>query len=154
MPGRLQGVKVVLVDDDRDVLEAMNAAMTAEGASTRAVGDGNEAVRVCQEDPPDLVVLDMMLPKRSGFLVLEKIKGYEHAPSVIMLTANEGKRHQAYAESLGVDKYLLKPAPLERLIAVAVELVRARASGEEDGPVPPPGPADPPSARKRRAGEV
>lgn len=134
MPGRLQGVKVVLVDDDRDVLEAMDAAMKAEGASTRAVGDGNEAVRVCQEEPPDLVVLDMMLPKRSGFLVLEKIKGYENAPSVIMLTANEGKRHQAYAESLGVDKYLLKPAPLERLISVAEDLVRSRAA--ENAPPP------------------
>ena len=146
MPGRLQGVKVVLVDDDRDVLEAMDAAMKAEGAATRAVGDGNEAVRVCQEEPPDLVVLDMMLPKRSGFLVLEKIKGYERAPSVIMLTANEGKRHQAYAESLGVDKYLLKPAPLERLISVAEELVRTRAAENGDAPAKP--------ARKRKpAGE-
>ncbi len=145
MPGRLQGVKVVLVDDDRDVLEAMDAAMKAEGASTRAVGDGNEAVRVCQEEPPDLVVLDMMLPKRSGFLVLEKIKGYERAPSVIMLTANEGKRHQAYAESLGVDKYLLKPAPLERLIGVAEELVRARRA--DDGDAPESQPAKP--GRKR-----
>ncbi len=144
MPGRLQGVKVVLVDDDRDVLEAMDAALKAEGAATRAVGDGNEAVRVCQEEPPDLVVLDMMLPKRSGFLVLEKIKGYERAPSVIMLTANEGKRHQAYAESLGVDKYLLKPAPLERLISIAEELVRNRAAEDGDAPVKP--------AKKRKAG--
>lgn len=144
MPGRLQGVKVVLVDDDRDVLEAMDAAMKAEGAATRAVGDGNEAVRVCQEEPPDLVVLDMMLPKRSGFLVLEKIKGYERAPSVIMLTANEGKRHQAYAESLGVDKYLLKPAPLERLISVAEELIRSRVAEDGDAPARP--------ARKRKAG--
>lgn len=131
MAGRLDGVNIVLVDDDADVLEAMNTALTAEGAQTRAVGDGNEAVRVCQEVPPDLVVLDMMLPKRSGFLVLEKIKGYEDAPAVIMLTANEGKRHQAYAESLGVDKYLLKPVPLERLISVAEQLLKARASERE-----------------------
>jgi DNA-binding response OmpR family regulator len=106
----------------------MDTAMKAEGADTRTVADGNEAVRVCQEEPPELVVLDMMLPKRSGFLVLEKIKGYEQAPVVIMLTANEGKRHQAYAESLGVDKYLLKPVPLERLLTVAVELLNSRAA--------------------------
>lgn len=129
MSSRLAGVKVVLVDDDPDVLEAMNTAMRAEGAETTTVADGNEAVRVCQEVTPDLVVLDMMLPKRSGFLVLEKIKGYERCPAVIMLTANEGKRHQAYAESLGVDRYLLKPVPLERLLSVAAELVAARSAG-------------------------
>ncbi len=130
MSSRLNGVKVVLVDDDADVLEAMETAMKAEGAETHPVADGNEAVRVCQEQTPDLVVLDMMLPKRSGFLVLEKIKGYDNCPAVIMLTANEGKRHQAYAESLGVDRYLLKPVPLEKLLSVSVELVARRKSGE------------------------
>ena len=128
--GRLEDVKVLIVDDDRDVLEAFDAAFQAEGALTQLVSDGNEAVRVCQEDPPDLVILDMMLPRRSGFLVLEKIKGKEDSPFVIMVTANEGKRHQAYAESLGVDRYMLKPVPLERLLDAAVELVQAREVGD------------------------
>ena len=66
-----------------------------------------------------------MLPGRSGFLVLEKIKGTEDAPLVIMLTANEGKRHQEYAKSLGVDSYLLKPVPLEKLISTAEKLLDA-----------------------------
>lgn len=131
MGGRLEGVNVVLVDDDADILEAMTTAMQAEGAVTRSVADGNEAVRVCQEDPPDLIVLDMMLPKRSGFLVLEKVKGFEDSPIVIMLTANEGKRHQAYAESLGVDRYLLKPVPLETLISASEDLL-ARQEADED----------------------
>lgn len=129
MTGRLEGITVVLVDDDRDVLEAMQAAMSAEGATIHTAADGNDAVTVCQSAAPQLVVLDMMLPKRSGFLVLEKIKGVENAPAVIMLTANEGKRHQAYAESLGVDRYLLKPIPLEKLIQVARELMDLRAKG-------------------------
>ncbi|HYE03052.1 MAG TPA: response regulator [Phycisphaerales bacterium] len=121
--GRLEGVRVLIVDDDPDVREAIDAAMQSEGAETLLVGDGNEAVAVCQDDPPDVVVLDMMLPKRSGFLVLEKIKGREDSPIVIMVTANEGKRHQAYAESLGVDKYLLKPVPLARLVDETVRLL-------------------------------
>ncbi len=117
MAGRLEGVKVVLVDDDKDVLEAMETAMNAEGAVTRAVADGNEAVRVCQEEPPELVVLDMMLPKRSGFLVLEKLRRDRTIPvRVIMITANEGARHKAYAEMLGVDDYVRKPFPMDRLI--------------------------------------
>jgi DNA-binding response OmpR family regulator len=120
---RLEDVKVLIVDDDRDILESIEAAFQAEGAATQLAVDGQEAVDICAQDPPDLVVLDMMLPRRSGFLVLEKIKGKEDSPLVIMVTANEGKRHQAFAESLGVDRYLLKPVPLGRLIDVAVELL-------------------------------
>jgi DNA-binding response OmpR family regulator len=132
--GRLEDVRVLIVDDDRDVLESMEAAFRSEGASTLTCMDGNEAVRLCNDEAPDLVVLDMMLPRRSGFLVLEKIKGREDSPAVIMVTANEGRRHQAYAESLGVDRYLLKPVPLARLLDLAVELVDARdaALGDDE----------------------
>jgi DNA-binding response OmpR family regulator len=130
--GRLLDVKVLIVDDDRDVLESFDAAFQAEGALTQLAMDGNEAVRICREEPPDIVVLDMMLPKRSGFLALEKIKGYEDSPMVIMVTANEGRRHQAYAESLGVDCYLQKPVPLGKLLETAVDLVRQREDEYED----------------------
>lgn len=129
---RLEDARILIVDDDRDVLESFEAAFQAEGALTQLASDGNEAVRICREDPPDIVVLDMMLPKRSGFLVLEKIKGYEDSPLVIMVTANEGRRHQAYAESLGVDKYLLKPVPLERLLDTAAELLASLPDVEDD----------------------
>ncbi len=121
--GRLTDVKVLIVDDDRDILESIDAAFQSEGALTQCAMDGNDAVRICREEPPDIVVLDMMLPKRSGFLALEKIKGCEDSPIVIMVTANEGKRHQAYAESLGVDKYLQKPVPLTKLLDTAVQLL-------------------------------
>src|ERR1041385_6255880 len=130
MSGRLEDVKVLIVDDDRDVLESMDAAFQAEGAATQLATDGNEAVRICSEDPPELVVLDMMLPRRSGFLALEKIKGREDGPLVIMVTANEGKRHQAYAESLGVDDYLLKPVPLQRLVSTCVDLLEKEEAEE------------------------
>lgn len=134
--GRLRDVRVLIVDDDRDVRDSIGAVFTSEGAATLHAGDGNEAVRLCQEETPDLVVLDMMLPKRSGFLVLEKIKGLEDSPVVIMVTANEGRRHQSLAESLGVDRYMLKPVPLEKLLETAVELLRADGtldgSGEQD----------------------
>lgn len=132
MSGRLEDVKILIVDDDRDVLESMDAAFQAEGALTQLATDGNEAVRICLEDPPDLVVLDMMLPRRSGFLALERIKGREDSPLVIMVTANEGKRHQAYAESLGVDDYLLKPVPLGRLVSVAADLIDKADKEDEE----------------------
>lgn len=131
MAGRLDGVRVLIVDDDQDILESFDAALQAEGALTLMVADGNAAVATCADDPPDIVVLDMMLPKRSGFLVLEKIKGFDGSPLVIMVTANEGHRHQAYAESLGVDAYLLKPVPLASLIETCERLLDEEEA--EDG---------------------
>lgn len=129
---RLQDVRVLIVDDDRDILESIEAAFLSEGALTLTASDGDEAIRICHEDPPDLVVLDMMLPKRSGFMALEKIKGHEDSPLVIMVTANEGRRHQAYGESLGVDAYMIKPVPLGRLLDKAVELIEAEDDEEDD----------------------
>ena len=120
---RLRDFKILIVDDDSEVRSAIDQAMQAEGALTQTCGDGNSAVRICEVDPPDLVVLDMMLPKRSGFLVLEKIKRFENPPRVVMVTANEGRRHQQYAEALGVDGYILKPVRLERLIHLTQELL-------------------------------
>ncbi len=129
--GMLQDVRVLIVDDEKDVLDAITVAFESEGALTLTAMDGDEAVRICEEDPPELVILDMMLPKRSGFLALEKIKGKEDSPIVIMVTANEGKRHQAYGESLGVDAYMLKPVPLMLLLNKAADLLDAR--DEADG---------------------
>lgn len=131
---RLSDVRVLVVDDDRDVLESMSVAFAAEGAEVFSAADGNTAVKMCYEHEPDVVILDMMLPGRSGFLALEKIKGHEDSPMVVMVTANEGKRHQAYAESLGVDGYLLKPVPLQRLIDTVDRLIQNRdlEAGAED----------------------
>lgn len=124
---RLKACKVLIVDDDPEVRAAIDHALQAEGALTQYCGDGNSAVRICEADPPDLVILDMMLPKRSGFLVLDRIKKLEPSPIVIMVTANEGRRHQQYAETLGVDGYILKPVRLERLITQAQGLLDARS---------------------------
>lgn len=119
---RLEGRRILIVDDDSDIRSSVEAALRSEGAETITCSDGNSAVRICGEKKPELVVLDMMLPGRSGFLVLERIKGYEDSPLVIMITANEGKRHKVFAEGLGADLYLQKPVGLEILIDSALEL--------------------------------
>lgn len=126
-PSALRDATILIVDDDRDVLLAMETAFKAEGASTHTAGDGNAAIRLTHEVKPDLVVLDMMLPARSGFLALEKIKGNADSPLVVMVTANDGKRHQAYAQSLGVDAYLIKPVPLGQLMETAAGLLASRS---------------------------
>ena len=88
------------------------------------------SVRLAERTQPDLVVLDMMLPKRSGFLVLEKIKARKpknSKPFVIMITGNQGARHKMYAESLGVSEYFNKPVKLDKLIASAEKLLATPA---------------------------
>lgn len=132
---RLQGKKVLIVDDDQDILSSIDLAMRAEGALTSTASDGQAAVTACADGEPDAVVLDMMLPRKSGFLVLERIKKQVAPPVVVMVTANLGKRHMAYAEDLGVDAYLTKPVPLQRLVDTVVRLLY-NTDGGQDGATP------------------
>jgi DNA-binding response OmpR family regulator len=108
---------ILLVDDDDEIRTAIRTALEARGYQVLTAADGNQALAVAERDAPDLVIVDMMMPVKSGFLVLEKLKARQlDHPRVIMITANEGVRHQAYAETLGVDDYLRKPFALERLL--------------------------------------
>jgi len=126
MAGEPSGKKILLVDDDRDILTAMQAALADLQADILIATDGNEAISQADLKAPDVVVLDMMLPKRSGFLVMEKLKkGKKRTdpPRVIMITGNLGSRHKTYAESLGVDAYLNKPFRMEKLVEAVKKLL-------------------------------
>ncbi len=126
MGDELEGKNILIVDDDVDILQSIATALKDTGASIDTATDGNTAVEKAAASPPDLMVLDMMLPKRSGFLVLEKLrhgKKKTDPPRVIMITGNLGTRHRIYAESLGVDVYLTKPFRMDRLVASAKELL-------------------------------
>lgn len=120
---RLDDCKVLIVDDDPDILSSFEFALKAEGAITDTATDGTEAITKVQKGDYDAVVLDMMLPKASGFLVLEKIGEMDEPPVVVMVTANLGKRHSTYAKSLGVHEYLTKPVPLQRLVDTVADLI-------------------------------
>ncbi len=109
--------RILLVDDDREIVESMRIALEASGYDILVARDGNQGLVMVERDDPDLVILDMMMPKRSGFLVLEKVRRTRPVPlRVIMITANEGSRHKAYAEMLGVDDYIRKPFAMDRLL--------------------------------------
>ena len=130
------GKSVLIVDDDPDIVTAIKESFTDTGAKLLIAEDGNAAVELATSESPDLVILDAMLPRRSGFLVLEKIKQEPDPPGIVMITANQGKRHMAYAESIGVDAYLVKPVPLQRLVETLVRLLQEAAEGcrKEDDP--------------------
>lgn len=109
--------RILLVDDDQEIIETLRIALEAQGYDIFIARDGNQGLAMVEREDPDLVILDMMMPKRSGFLVLEKLRRTRPVPiRVIMITANEGSRHKAYAEMLGVDDYLRKPFAMDQLI--------------------------------------
>jgi DNA-binding response OmpR family regulator len=109
--------RVLLVDDDSEIVESVRIALESNGFEVLVARDGNQGLAMAEREDPDLVVLDMMMPKRSGFLVLEKLRRTRPVPlRVIMITANEGSRHKAYAEMLGVDDYIRKPFAMDRLM--------------------------------------
>lgn len=111
------GKRILLVDDDNEIVESMRTVLESRGYEILVAKDGNQGLVMAESESPDLVVLDMMMPKRSGFLVLEKLRRSRPDPlRVIMITANEGSRHKAYAEMLGVDDYIRKPFAMDRLL--------------------------------------
>ena len=118
--------RILLVDDDREIVESMKVALETSGYDILVARDGNQGLAMAEREDPDLVILDMMMPKRSGFLVLEKLRRTRPVPlRVIMITANEGNRHMRYAqESLGVDDYIRKPFAMDRLLDSVTRLLK------------------------------
>ena len=123
---KFEGKTILIVDDDPDIVTAIEEALADFGVEISSTGNGNMAVEMIEKKTPDLLVLDQMLPGRSGFLVLEKIRPMRKEtgkPPVIMITANPGARHKVYAETLGVDVYINKPFRMDRLVKAAEDLL-------------------------------
>lgn len=119
-----QAKKILLVDDDREIVDSLRYALESKGYEILIARDGNQGLAIAEREDPDLVILDMMMPKRSGFLVLEKLRRTRPVPiRIIMITANEGSRHKAYAEMLGVDDYIRKPFSMDRLVGSVQRLL-------------------------------
>lgn len=125
MPENLAGKTILVVDDDPDILTAITTRLTETGATLKTAADGAAAVTLAEKLDPDLVILDIMLPQKSGFLVVEQLRKLPKTKplKVIMITGNQGHRHRQYAEALGVDEYLQKPFRMERLLEVTEKLL-------------------------------
>ncbi len=126
MPEDFKGKNILVVDDDQEVVATLHAALTETGATVETASDGNRALEKAAVTMPDLLILDLMMPKRSGFLVLESIKKgkkKEEKPRVIIITGNTGLRHRVYAEALGAEVYMTKPFRMDRLLEAVKSLL-------------------------------
>ena len=107
---------ILLIEDDREISSTIQKVLEASGYKVAAANNGVDGRRLADSLKPDLVITDMMMPRMGGFPVLEYLKSQPQPPKVIMITANEGGRHKAYAEMLGVDDYLRKPFAMDVLL--------------------------------------
>jgi len=118
--------KILVVDDDMELSDGLQAVLEKQGFRVLQARDGQQGKNLGYQEKPDLVILDMMMPRMGGYPVLEHFRDKNDAPPIIMITANEGSRHKAYAEYLGVVDYIRKPFAMERLL----EAVHRGLSGQ------------------------
>ncbi len=126
-----EGKTILIVDDDVELSDGLRVILEKQGHRVIQARDGQQGKQQVYHHRPDLVILDMMMPRMGGYPVLEHFRGKADAPPIIMITANEGSRHKAYAEWLGVVDYIRKPFAMERLL----EAVQRGLAGK---PPPPP----------------
>src|ERR1700694_3190539 len=124
---------ILIVDDDQELSDGLRAVLERQGHRVIQARDGQQGKQQIYQQRPDLVILDMMMPRMGGYPVLEHFRGKTDAPPIIMITANEGSRHKAYAEYLGVVDYIRKPFAMERLLeSVARGLQQGSAKNPAD----------------------
>lgn len=122
---------ILVVDDDRELVDALRSMLERQGYRVIQAHDGHQAKQAVYNQRPDLMILDMMMPRMGGYPVLEHFKDKSDAPPIIMITANEGSRHKVYAEYLGVIDYLRKPFAMERLLETVSKALGQTKTGEE-----------------------
>jgi DNA-binding response OmpR family regulator len=121
--------QVLLVDDEQRILNFLTSKLRASGYEVLTASNGVEALEEVQAQEPDLVVLDVLMPKKDGFETLKELRTFSAVP-VIILSAKGSNADKVKGLSIGADDYLAKPFSPEELIA-RIEAVRRRLSPSE-----------------------
>jgi len=108
--------KILIVDDEKAIEDILNHNLTREGYSTVEAYDGEQAVNVAKNETPDLILLDVMLPKKDGFSVCKEIRQVSNVP-IIMVTAKEDVVDKIIGLELGADDYITKPFSVREVVA-------------------------------------
>ena len=119
----MAGEKILIVDDDKNICELLRLYLEKEGYAVTQAYDGEAAFEAFEREKPNLVLLDVMMPKMDGWEVLKTIRKYSQVP-VIMLTARSEERDELQGFSLGVDEYISKPFSPKILVARVDAILR------------------------------
>jgi DNA-binding response OmpR family regulator len=129
--------RVLIVDDEPHIVDVVRAYLAREGHDVRTAGDGPTALAAILDEPPDLVVLDVMLPGSSGFEVLRRMRAAGSDAAVVMLTARDDLVDRVAGLEIGADDYVTKPfEPRELVARVGAVLRRAQGAPPTAGPRP------------------
>jgi len=120
-----EAVEIALVDDDRNILTTVSIALQAEGFVTRLYSDGETALKALLENPPDLAVFDIKMPKMDGLELLRRVRA-DLALPVIFLTSKDDEADEEVGLELGADDYIAKPFSL-RLLTARIRAILRRA---------------------------
>lgn len=128
---------IALVDDDRNILASVSIALQTEGFLTRVYSDGETALKALVDNPPDLAIFDIKMPRMDGLELLRRLREKSHVP-VIFLTSKDDELDEALGLAMGADDYIAKPFSQRLLIARIRAILRrsetkpgAVAPGEE-----------------------
>jgi two-component system response regulator ChvI len=130
---------IALVDDDRNILTSVSIALQSEGFSVRVYSDGEAALKALLDNPPDLAVLDIKMPRMDGMELLRRLREKSSIPT-IFLTSKDDELDEALGLAMGADDYITKPFSQRLLIARIRAILRrteARAEAEDQPDAPP-----------------
>jgi two-component system, OmpR family, response regulator len=113
----MAGERLLLVDDEDNLRSMLEAALRYEGFDVHAASSGRDALAVIDEQPPDMIVLDVMMPDLDGFEVCRRLRNDGVRTPVLFLTARDGIEDKVRGLTLGGDDYLVKPFSLDELVA-------------------------------------
>ena len=111
------GKMILVVEDERNIVDILTFNLTREGYDTLEALDGAAGLRLALDEDPDLILLDLMLPKMDGFEVCRRLREQGRATPIIMLTAREEETDKVLGLELGADDYITKPFSMRELLA-------------------------------------
>ena len=129
-------ITIALVDDDRNILTSVSIALQAEGFGTRVYSDGETALKALVDNPPDLAILDVKMPRMDGMTLLRLLREKTQIP-VIFLTSKDDELDEALGLAMGADDYIAKPFS-QRLLIARIRAVLRRAEARATPPAETP----------------
>jgi two-component system alkaline phosphatase synthesis response regulator PhoP len=127
----MSGERILVVEDDPNILRGLDLNLAMEGYKVRTATDGEEGLRIARTERPDLLIVDVMLPRLGGLELIRELRKEDPGMPILILSAKGQEADKVAGLALGADDYVVKPFGLKELLArIGAALRRPRASGE------------------------